>query len=171
MKSSNQNFVLVYILLVIGQMVICNYFRISPYLYVTILPAMILCIPLKIKTAASMLTAFATGLSVDLLAEGIVGINALALVPVALIRYRLLKIVLGNEAIEKENPFNVRTSGLWKILFALVSAYAVFLAIYIIADGAGTRPVWFNIVRFAVSLVCDSVLAFFIIHILNPTDR
>ena len=48
MMKSNQNFTIVYILLAVAQMVICNYFRISPYVYVTILPSMILCIPLKI---------------------------------------------------------------------------------------------------------------------------
>ena len=46
--KANQNFSAIYILLAIAQMVICNYFRISPYISVTVLPAMVLCIPLQI---------------------------------------------------------------------------------------------------------------------------
>ena len=95
--KTNQNFTVTYIQLAVAQMVICNYFKVSPYVYVTILPAMILALPLKIGTIGSMAVAFVTGLGVDFLAEGIIGLNALALVPVALVRLPLLQMVMGDE--------------------------------------------------------------------------
>lgn len=79
-----QNFGLIYFLLVIGQIILCNFTNLGPYVTLTMLPAMILCMPLTVSTPLCMITAFVTGLSVDWLAEGLVGINAAALVPVAL---------------------------------------------------------------------------------------
>ena len=86
--KTNHNFTVIYILLALAQMVICNYCRISPFIYVTILPAMVLALPLKINTAWSMAIAFVTGLAVDFLSEGIIGLNTLSLVPVAFIRHQ-----------------------------------------------------------------------------------
>ena len=90
----NPIFGIAYILLVIVQMIICNYFQFSPYFVISILPAMVLCIPLTISTNVCMLIAFATGLSVDWLAEGLIGINASALIPVAYARMTFVRIFL-----------------------------------------------------------------------------
>ena len=169
--KTNQNFTVTYILLAVAQMVICNYCRISPFIYVTILPAMVLALPLKINTAWSMAIAFVTGLAVDFLSEGIIGLNTLSLVPVAFIRHPLLQMVLGDESYGKGTPFSSRTTGIRKILIAATVAYAVFIAVYVTADGSGVRPLWFNTVRFVTSLICDSALALLVIHVLTPNDR
>lgn len=167
----NQNFGIVYILLVIAQMAISNYFRISPFIYVTVLPVIVLCIPLKINTVLAMVTAFATGLAVDFMAEGVAGLNALALVPVALVRHPILKMVIGAEVLDKNDRLNIRTTGPGKVLLATGLATALFLIIYILADGAGARPAWFNAVRFAASLACDTALALLVVHVMNPDVR
>ena len=169
--KTNQNFTVTYILLAVAQVVICNYFKVSPYVYVTILPAMILALPLKIGTIGSMAVAFVTGLGVDFLAEGIIGLNALALVPVALVRLPLLQMVMGDEDSGKENPFGARSASFGRILLAVTIAYAIFTAVYVIADGAGVRPFWFNAARFGASLICDSLLALLVIHVLTPNAR
>lgn len=167
----NHNFGIIYTLLAVAQMVICNYFRISPYLYVTILPAMVLCIPLKVNTAWTMLIAFITGISVDFLSGGVAGLNTLALVPVALIRYPVIRAVMGQELQDKNDRISIKTAGPVKVLLAAILSTALFLAIYVIADGAGARPVWFNAARFGVSLICDSLLALLIVNVLNPEIR
>ena len=181
--KTNQNFTVTYILLAVAQMVICNYFKVSPYVYITILPAMILALPLKIGTIGSMAVAFVTGLGdklfegadvelgVDFLAEGIIGLNALALVPVALVRLPLLQMVMGDEDSGKENPFGARSASFGRILLSVTIAYAIFTAVYVIADGAGVRPFWFNAARFGASLICDSLLALLVIHVLTPDAR
>ena len=58
-----QNFNIMYILLVIAQLLICNYLHISALVTVSILPAMILCLPLSVKTIPALLIAFFTGLA------------------------------------------------------------------------------------------------------------
>ena len=44
----------------------------------------------------------------------------------------------------------------------------LFLIIYIWADGAGTRPLWFSGARFAASLAGGYILSLFVASILAP---
>lgn len=169
--KTTQHFSILYILLAIAQVVICNYFRISPYITLSILPAMVLCIPLHKSTVSAMVIAFATGLAADALSEGVLGLNTLALVPVALMRKTVIMITMGRQALEKDEPFSIRYEGLGKVSLAIIMVQAVFLAIYITADGAGTRPFWFNATRFGASLASSYLLSLLAVHILNSEDR
>lgn len=154
-----RNFGLLYILLVIIQILITNYCRFSTLTTVSILPVMILCLPLSVGTIPAMFIAFATGLATDWLSEGILGLNALALVPVAAVRKPVILLFLGKDLIERQEPISIQKNGLAKIFGAIVVLQAVFLAVYIMADGAGVRPFWFNAARFAVSLAAGAVLS------------
>ena len=166
-----QNFKLLYFLLVICQIVLCNYTYLGPYIMLSILPAMVMCIPLSVGTAGCMFIAFATGLSVDWLSEGLIGINAASLIPVALARQTFIRIFLGEDIINRKDSFSVRKNGLVKVSIAMAAAYMLFLGIYIFLDGAGTRPFWFAATRFAVSLAVNMFLAILTANILTPDDR
>ena len=168
---TGQNFKLLYFLLVICQIVICNYAYLGPYIMLSILPAMVMCIPLSVGTAGCMLIAFITGLSVDWLSEGLIGINAAALLPVALARQTFIRIFLGEDIINRKDSFSIRKNGIGKVSIAMAAAYMLFLGIYIFLDGAGTRPFWFCTARFGVSLIVNMSLAFLTANILTPDDR
>ena len=168
---TGQNFKILYFLLVICQIVICNYSYLGPYIMLSILPAMIMCIPLSVSTAGCMLIAFVTGLSVDWLSEGLIGINAASLLPVALARQTFIRIFLGEDIINRKDSFSVRKNGLGKVLIAMTAAYMLFLCIYIFLDGAGTRPFWFCISRFFASLACNWVLGIIVVHTLTYGNR
>ena len=146
-------FWIAYALLFIAQLLLCNYFTFTPWMMATLLPAMVLCIPLNIGTVGAMLIAFATGLGVDFLSEGIIGINALALVPVALARKWIISVVFGPDLLSRRNSFTIRRNGLPAVLMALSIGLAIFLVIYIWADAAGTRSFGFNAGRFGASFV------------------
>lgn len=162
---------LVYILLVVVQILLCNYFHVTPYITLSILPIMILCLPLKISTVAAMIIAFVTGLSVDLLAEGLIGINALALVPVAYVRKSLIGFVFGEDLISRGEDFSIRKNGLGEVSMAILLVQSLFLIIYIAADGAGTRPFWFNAARFGASLAAGYLVALLLVDTLVPDSR
>lgn len=167
----NHSFGILFFLMVIAQMVICNYFQMTPYIVLSILPAMILCMPLTVSTNLCMLIAFASGLAVDWLAEGLIGINAASLVPVALARKTIIRIFLGEDLIARRDSFTFRKNGAGKISTALVTALAIFFAIYTVLDGAGTRPTAFNLIRFAASLTASFVLSLIVTAVLTPDDR
>ena len=170
MKVS-QHFGILYCLLLIGQLVLCNYGALGPYIMLTMLPAMIMCIPLSVGTAGCMLIGFISGLSVDWLSEGLIGINAASLIPVALARRTLIRVILGEDMINRMDSFSIRKNGLGKIMTLMIAAGIIFLAIYVTLDGAGTRPFWFNVSRFWLSLAANTALAILTADILSPDDR
>ena len=165
------SFTLQYILLVIAQMLLCNYFRFTPYLTLSILPVLVLCIPTKVGTIPGMLIAFATGLAVDFLAEGVVGINTFALVPVALMRRGVIRLLFGEELLVRGENFSIRKFGLLKVVFAIFLVHTVFLVLYIWADGAWLRPLSFNLWRYVLSAVTGILLSLAVADILTPENR
>ena len=115
--------------------------------------------------------AFASGLAVDCLAEGVIGLNAAALMPVALLRKSLVRIYFGEDLITRKDSFSLRKYGIAKVSAAIFSALAVFLLIYIILDGAGTRTIWFNLIRGGITLVISYFVSLIVVNSLTPDDR
>ncbi len=167
----NQNFGILYSLLLLCQIVLCNYSPLGPYIVLTMLPAMTLCIPLTVSTWGCMVIAFLSGLSVDWISEGLIGINAASLVPVALARNTIIRIFFGEDLITRSDSFSFNKFGALKVSAALLTSLTIFLAIYVLLDGAGTRPAWFNWAYFGASLACNWLLSLLITHILTPDDR
>ena len=167
----NTNFFLVYLLLVVAQILICNYFHLTPYVTLSLLPVMILCLPTRISTTVALFIAFATGLTVDFLAEGLIGLNTLALLPVAFLRIPLIKLIFGEDLLSRKEDFTVRKNGIGKVSLAILLVQALFLLLYIWADGAGTRPAWFNLLRFGASLLVGYAAAIIVIDALAPDTR
>lgn len=167
----NQHFGILYILLLICQIFMSNYSPVGPYSMLSFLPAMVLCIPLKISTVWCMLIAFGSGLAIDWLSEGLIGINAASLVPVALSRKLIIRVFFGEDLITRGDSFSFNKYGVAKVSAAVVTAITIFLAIYIMLDGAGTRPIWFNLAYFGASLLANWLLCLIVTNILTPDDR
>lgn len=159
MKSARISAFWIYLIMVVAQMVICNYFYLGYYITLSLLPALILLMPIGVGTLEAMAAAFVTGFAVDALAEGLIGLNMLALVPVAYLRRHILSLVFGREIYAREENVSIRKHGLGKVIVALLMAQALFLAIYIWADTAGTTPLWFDLARFAGSLIVSLPLS------------
>lgn len=168
---ANQNFGILYSLMLICQIVICNFSPLGPYIMLSLLPAMILCIPLTVSTIGCMLIAFASGLAVDWLSEGLIGINASSLLPVALARKGIIRIFFGEDLINRNDSFSFSKYGTAKVSAAILTSLTLFLTVYIMLDGAGTRPMWFNLAYFGASLACNWILSLLVTHILTPDDR
>lgn len=170
MRNKNQ-FIPIFLLLVIAQLMICNYVHISAYLMLSILPTLILFLPRNISTIPSLLIAFAVGISIDAFGEGLFGLNTIALLPVAYFRKPILSMIFGQELIERNENISLHKYGFAKVSFALLCAESLFLIIYIAADGAGIRSFSFNSIRFIISLISGYLLSLPIINILNYEDR
>ena len=168
---TGQNFGLLYCLLLICQVLLCNYFQFTPFAMLALLPAMILCVPLTTGTIGCMFLAFGSGMAVDMLAEGIIGLNTSALVPVAILRKPLIRMLFGEDLIIRKDSFSIRKYGMAKVSAAIMAALIVFLTIYIFLDGAGTREFTFNLLRFGASVLANYPLALIITDILTPDDR
>lgn len=167
----NNSYFVLYACFVALQILVCNYLNLSYLLSLSILPVIVLLIPVRYSTISSMLIAFVTGLLVDLLGDGVLGLNILALVPVALAREGLLRFIFGQEVFSHKEDATVRKYGILKFSTFIGIGQALFLIIYITADGAGTRPFWFNAARFGVSLLTGTVLSLLIANTLTKDYR
>ena len=165
------DFWLAYVLLLVAQLLLSNFFHVTPYIFLTILPVMVLCIPIRVGTVGAMLIAALTGLAVDYLSEGVLGLNALALIPVAFARNGIIGLVFGRELFARKEDFSIERCGFGKVATALFLSTLLFLVIYIWADGAGTRPLWFNGLRLGASLGASFVVSLLTLGVLAPDPR
>lgn len=157
-----------FVIMLILQLCICNFFRLSQFVVLSILPVMILLIPTDRDTIFAMVAAFLTGLAVDLLGDGMMlGLNILALVPVAFARKAIIRLVFGEELFARKEDISMQKQGIWKISAAIIMAQSIFLIIYIWADGAGTRPMWFSLARYGASLLAGYLISLFVANILT----
>ena len=161
----------VYLLMLVGQVLLSTYFCISPYVMLSILPVMVLCIPTRVGTPVAMLIALASGLLTDWLSDGLLGLNALALVPVAYVRNGLIGLIFGEDLFARGEDFCSRKNGIAGVAIAVLLSQALFVAIYVWADSAGMRPFWFNIARFFASLAAGFLLSLLSSEVLAPDTR
>lgn len=164
-------FEITFLLLVIAQILTCNYFHFSYYVTLSILPLLVLCLPLRTGMVGSLLIAAAVGLAVDLLADGVAGLNAAALIPVAFVRRGVIGAVFGSGVFARNEDISIRKHGRPKFALAIVLVQALFLLVYIALDGAWTRPLWFNALRFAASLLAGEAVSLLLAGLLVPDDR
>lgn len=160
-----------YALLVVVQLLLSNFLRVSPYIMLTILPFMVLCISIRVETVGAMFIAAATGLTVDFLTEGVIGLNTISLIPVAFCRNGIIRLVFGTELFARREDFSPQRNGFGKTLLALLIAQSLFLVIYIWIDSAGMRTLSFNALRFGISLVTGMLVSLFTLGILAPDPR
>ena len=165
------NHTVTFILLLIAQILLCNFFTFSQYLLLTFLPAMILFLPIKQNTIISLFIAFAAGLAVDFLSDGMLGLSSLSLVPVAFCRRSIIRLVFGSEVLARGENLSIPKNGIPHIFTGIILSTAIFLAIYIWADGAGMRPVWFNLTKFAASLILSSLISVIITLTMTQDGR
>ena len=164
-------FLLLYLLLVIAQILLGEFCTFSPVLVISILPVMVLCIPVNRGPIFAMIAAFCTGFAVDFLCDGMLGLTSLALVPAALCRSGILRLVFGGEIFSRGENISIRRQGPLKMLLATLLVTAVYMAVYIIADGALTRPGWFDLLKFGVSLAASTLVSFFVSDLLTSDLR
>ena len=165
------SFWLVYCLLTVAQLLLTNYFRITPYVMLSLLPLMVMCIPIRVGTPLTLLIAFATGLVVDAVSEGVLGLNTLSLLPVAYCRKGIIRLVMGSEIFARGEDFTVPRNGLEKVMMLLLLAYLLFLVFYVWADSAGTRPFLFNAARLVASLASGLLLSLICLDMLTVDSR
>lgn len=169
--KTNQNFTIAYILMVIVQIIIFNYLNLSTYISLSILPAALMLLPLNLSTIVTMLIAFVTGLSVDFLADGLPGLNAAALVPVALTQKTIVRWIVDKDFSVREGTINISHDGFFKVSASVMVAIVIYFAVYVIVDSGGTRPASFNLIKLAMSSLCSYLLSVPILFARNNSER
>lgn len=164
-------FILMTVLIVIIQAILTKYCQIGPYLYVSLLPALILCAPTTWQAWRVLALAFICGVLTDGLAEGPLGLNAMALVPVAALQKPLIRILIDEDCVERGYSFSFHKNGYLSIGAALSIEVLVFFIIYIIFDSAGERSFGFNVCKLLVCSLSGIITGMIVCGVLNPRQR
>lgn len=155
----NRSVPFLFILFLMAQVLLSYLFQTGPWCVLTLLPAMIFCLPTGRSTFQLMLVAFVSGLAVDFFADGVIGLNAFCLVPVALGRRWLLVRLFNEEMVGRGEGISWRKWGLLRIFGCVLICTALFLLLYVIVDAAGERGLWPCLLTFLSSLPVNLLLS------------
>ena len=88
---------IIFAILTLAQALISTYFLFSQYVLISLLPLLILSLPSRYGTPAALGLAFVAGFVVDFVGGGALGLTSCTLLPLALLRFPLLRLVSGEE--------------------------------------------------------------------------
>ncbi len=160
------SFSLKYILLVILQILLWEFFDISQLMLLCIVPTLILCLPTRVGTTASLILAFVTALVLDFFCGSPLGLSIAALLPVAACRRIVVRLVFGAEIYFLGENLSYKRHGWVKFLLGILLMTSVFLIVYILLDSAGTRALWIDILKFICSLALSTIISMYVVSIL-----
>lgn len=158
-------------LMVVIQVIVCNFAPPVPYMTVSILPALILLLPIGFHTFQDLLLAFVAGILVDLLSDGIPGLNVAALLPVAFLRRSITILVFGKELYARDESVSLEKHGTLKLSVAILIVQFIFFIIYIFIDAAGTRTLWFCLLWLVLSMATSYPVAFLAASCLTKKNK
>lgn len=161
-------FVIVFVLLVMVQVVMCNFLNLSRYAVLSYLPVMIMMLPLRWRAIPMMAFAFALGFITDFFSTGMLGLTSVALVPVGLARGGIISIMFGDELGAREGELSLSRFGIPKFVLATLLLCALYFIVYVWADSAGTMTFWQGALRFLLSTLISTPVCVFVATILRP---
>ena len=165
-----QRYIITYIILVAIQIIFGGLLNLSQYVVLSILPVMIMSLPITHSTPRLLLTAFVTGLAVDFFTNGVMGLTVCALLPVAFARNWLIRLVFGTELLSRQEDISIHKQGPGKVLLSILLATTLFFAIYVPFDCAGTRPAGFIALRILLSVVLSTPVSYYVAGVLAPRE-
>lgn len=145
-------------LLFLLQLVLSDYVHLGPWVCLCLIPLLILHIPLSRSPHVVMLIAFALGLGLDVLSDGVPGLNAFAAVLTAAPRKFFYRALINADRQDKTQVPHIGQTGLVKYLKYLSVLTAIYLAACTLLDCISFRPAVFIFVRFVISWTASTLL-------------
>jgi len=164
-------FIVRFVILLLVQVILAKFVQIGPFLYLTILPSMILCINSTRKPWTVMLVAFASGIIIDGLADGVMGLNAAAAVLSGATQRPFLRYFLGEEIVERGYSLSFRRYGYEKIIIMILASTLLFMMLYVIVDCAGTRGFFFCLGKIFISTISSTLVQLCVVSVLCPYQK
>lgn len=167
-RSDNISLLVQIVVLIIIQIIICDYLYTGPYIHLTLLPLIILSIPSDTSYPKLALISFGIGFLIDFVSDGILGLNCAAAVMTATFIKPISYITINRERSDKLQQPTLRDVGFFRYFRYSSYLTLIFLITYILFDCAGFRPASFILSRIALSYVANIVLILFVsVTILN----
>ena len=147
-----------FVLLFLLQLVISDYVHLGPWISLSLIPLLLLLLPLSYRPQVVLLIAFGLGLGLDILSDGVPGLNAFAAVLAAAPRKFFYRILVNADRQDKTEVPVIPEIGLGKYLKYLAVLAAIYLAASVLVDCISFRPASFIAVKFLASWVASTAL-------------
>ena len=141
------------------QLVLSDYVHLGPWLYLCLIPFLILNIPLQRSPHSVMLIAFGLGILLDILSDGVPGLNAFAAVMAAAPRRFFYRSLVNGDRQDRTEVLRISDVGTVKYLKFLAALTATYMAAYILLDCVSFRPAGFILAKFIVSTAASTALS------------
>ncbi len=156
---NNLKYVILGVFLLLIQLLISGYINIWPMLYIAVFPLLVITLPYTCNHIVSILTAFCFGLLVDILSDGVLGLNAAAIVAIAYFRPLLFRVAVSKTTLENTIEITQRTIGTTQFLLVTALSYAIFFTIYIALDSWGYFSFIYTTARFLLNIIINTAVA------------
>ena len=160
-----------YAALLIIQIVLSGYVNVGPYIYLCCIPLIVIYLPLYQQTSLSMLIAFGCGLIIDILCDGIVGLNAAAAVALAAVRRPLFAAFFTKDNLNRAVIPTIRESGVARHVNFILSSLLVYFLVYICLDSVGMESLQTTLLRLLLSVAANLVLVLAIYYFMFNSRR
>lgn len=167
----NGHYFVTFAILCLAQALISNYFLFSQYVLISLLPLLIVSLPSRYGTPAALGLAFVAGFVVDFVGGGTLGLTSCTLLPLALLRIPLLRLVSGEEIMTDRDDSPLAHQTTPEQALTMVLACVLFFGLYVWVDGAGMRPFWFNASRTLLSTVVSALLCVLLGNFIFGSNR
>lgn len=147
-------------LMVVCQILLSEYVNIWAILYIAIFPQFIILLPPSMNRSLHLIVAFLLGLCIDFFADGVLGLNAAALVAMAYTRPFFLKLTLskGNMDNAEGLPLTPKTVEIPKLIMLNTLMLAVFFTAYILLDSAAGFSLWYTLLKIGICVAVNSII-------------
>ena len=149
------------VLLIVCQILLSEYVNIWPVLYIAIFPQFIILLPPSVNKSAQLLIAFALGIAIDIFADGVLGLNAAALVAMAYTRPLFLKLILPKTNLDTTDnlPLLPRTVEIQKLALLNAIMLGIFFLVYVLLDSAGSFTFWYTLLKVVLCIIANTALS------------
>lgn len=150
--------ILFFVLVFLLQLAISDYVNLGPWITISLIPFLILQLPMHRTPHVALLSAFGLGLLLDWLSAGVLGLNAFAAIMTAAPHRLLYRRILNNDRNDETRILRLRDVGFSKYFHYLLNLTAIYLAAYILLDCVSVRPIGFILVKFVASTLASTAL-------------
>jgi hypothetical protein len=165
--NNSIKFILIGVILLVIQLITDEYINVFPILHIVVFPLLIIIIPDRVKPVPLMLIAFFYGLLIDATSDGVIGLNASALVAMAFFKQPLLYTLLNKNSLAEMPVISGKYIKMLLYICYCALLYSLFFLVYILLDGLTTDDIFYSLIRFAIGVVTNLLIAIFLEKLLS----
>ena len=150
-------YVAVCILVFLLQVLVANHIDLGPYIFIGLLPLILMHIPASTSDALRMLIAFVLGLLLDITTDGVTGLHAGAATILGALCGPIYRNRINSDWRNDSGIPSVRTIGPGYTLYAIIASL-IYICAYILLECATFRPFWFILLRILLSTAVSALL-------------